>query len=91
MSRTTRSITAQLAASEAQVAELEKKLKAAEDSRKYWSDLHGVVVSELESLHAVIDLLPGAPPRKTPHSNGYGDVEHKLAARLAAYFATKAH
>lgn len=62
---------------------LKDKLKQSESMKEYYSNAHDVAKSEVEALHAVLDVLPCVISRKK--SDGYS--EHSAMVRFAAWLA----
>lgn len=72
-----------------QVAELEKKLKSAEDMKIHYSKQATEAESQIEQVHALLDVLPGAAGRKTEHEESYYRKDINVMTRLASYLAAR--
>lgn len=81
-------ISTQLKAANAQIAELEKKLKAETSYKDVHYQERGKLESELEQLHSFFDSLPGSIPREIEGSYGR---KNSAMTRLAAWLATRTH
>lgn len=74
---------------QAQVTELEKKLKSATDqSDMYYKKSNGLA-EEIEQVHALLDVLPGAAGRKTEAEESYYRKDINVMTRLASYLAAR--
>jgi hypothetical protein len=74
-----------------QAAKLTKDLAQANSMKDMYSKNADEAKKELESLHSLIDVLPGALARKTvPNPEEHWNVvTHTLMTRFAAYLATR--
>jgi chromosome segregation ATPase len=77
----------QIKALQAQVAELEKKLKSSEDMKLHYSKQATEADAQIEQVHAFLDVLPGAAGRKTEHEESWERKPIGVMTRLASYLA----
>lgn len=80
---------AELSTAQTRIAELEKKLKAAEDNKSFYEKRATTAESELEQVDALLDVLPGAAARKTDEDESWKRRDIKTMTRLAAYLANR--
>lgn len=80
-------LSTQLKAQSAKIEELEKKLKQSEDSKNSYYRERGDLQAEIEQVHALLDVLPGAAGRKTEHEESYYRKDITAMTRLASYLA----
>lgn len=73
----------------ADIAALQKKVESVESSQKWAIERAAKAEAALEQINQVLDVLDGAPPRKKPHPNGYGELELDPITRLSAYLAQR--
>lgn len=67
------------------VEELEKKLKSAEDSKKYYDNRATEAEAQINQIHDLLDAIPNTiPKRDTEHYH-----DRKVITRLAAWLATR--
>jgi hypothetical protein len=71
------------------VVELEKKLKYAEDAKTLYSKKQDEAEGQIEQVHALLDVLPGAAGRKTEHEESYYRKDINVMTRLASYLASR--
>jgi len=72
-------------------AKLTKDLADTESRRKYASDNAEAARGVVEDLHAMLDMLPTAPPREHKKKpDDYSTVTLSPAARLVGYVASRA-
>lgn len=71
-----------------QVSDLEKRLKLSEQAKDSFSKRLDEHAAEVEQVHALLDVLAGAPAR-TNESSPHWDKSVKAMTRLAGYLATR--
>ena len=78
-----------LAEEKAHNEKLTKDLKSSQDMRDYHSKAKDELSKEVESIHSLLDVLPGALARKTvpDPETAWNVVTHPLMTRFAAYLA----
>lgn len=79
----------QLKAALSRIAELEKKLKDATDSKDTWYRAANEKCQEIDQIHSILDAIPSAPARLFETPTSYGQQTRSVLARLAGYFATR--
>lgn len=72
-----------------QVADLEKKLKQETESKDRYSKAQDVAEAQIEQIHALLDVLPGAAGRKTENEESYYRKDINVMTRLASYLAAR--
>lgn len=75
----------------AKIEKLEKDLKGAQEMRDYYSKQKDEANKEVESIHALLDVLPNALARKTiadPEA-AWNVTTHNLMTRFASYLALR--
>jgi hypothetical protein len=82
-------ISTQLKTATARIAELEKKLAAETSSKDGWYKRHEDAKAELEQVHVLLDVLPGAAGRKTTTDESWNAREINAMTRLASYLASR--
>ncbi len=82
-------ISTQLKNALARIVELEKKLKESESSKDNWYKANQLSQNEVEQVHALLDVLPGAAGRKTSHEDNWQQKEINAMTRLASYLAVR--
>lgn len=79
----------QIKALQTQVADLEKKLKQSEEMKLHYSKKSEESEAQIEQVHALLDVLPGAAGRKTEHEESYYRKDINIMTRLASYLAAR--
>ena len=82
-----------LAASEQRIVELEKKVASTETSKSYYDKRSTEAEAEVESIHSLLDVLPGALARKTVNDpeQAWNVTTHKLMTRFSAFLANRSN
>ncbi len=78
-----------LAEEQAHNEKLQKDLASEKSSKEYYNKLKDVSDKEVESIHSLLDVLPGALARKTvaDPEQSWNVTTHNLITRFAAYLA----
>lgn len=85
-----KNLIAELATATAKIAEAEKKFEAEKKSKDTWYAKTQKLEAEIEQVHVLCDVLPGAAGRKTDHEETYYRKDVKMMSRLASYLAHRA-
>lgn len=83
-------VSTQLKTALQRITDLEKKLEDATKTKDRYYQERQNSESELEQVHAILDAIPTAPARRFRPEDAYSDIERKLPARLAGFFAVRA-
>lgn len=70
----------------AKLTKCEVEKKDAERTKSYYNEQYNALHIEVNALHSILDIIPGAPPRKY-NDNGY-DRDLRLSERFAAWLAS---
>ncbi|MDR5879049.1 hypothetical protein [Caballeronia sp. LZ032] len=74
----------QLKEAQAKIAELESRIKTSEMYKGWAESSNKESRAELDDTHAILDVMPGALPRKDGEGNS-----RSAHVRLASYLASK--
>lgn len=74
---------------EAENAKLVKELASEKSSKDTWYKRSEDYGSEIEQIHALLDVLPGAASRTTEGENSWDRKQISAMTRLAAYLANR--
>ena len=88
----TPALSTQLKNAQTEIAELKKKLEAAENNSKYNAKRGDEFLAELNGVHTLLDAMPNPPPRKAEIRNTWGStVESDVSAavRVSVLLATR--
>ena len=89
MSKKQPALSTQLKAAQACITALEKKLSSETASKDTFYRQMNDAKAELEQVHALLDVLPGAAKRKTEAEESWQRQDIALMTRLAAYLAAR--
>lgn len=70
-----------------QLAKMQKEIASEKSSKEYYSRQNDEARKELEDVHTVLDVIPGALPRKDP-TDQYGRT-YSVTLRLTVYLANQ--
>ncbi|MDE2022091.1 MAG: hypothetical protein KGI71_04270 [Patescibacteria group bacterium] len=73
----------------ARIAQLEKELKSANDSKDRWYKEHTEVSAVIEQIHQVLDAVPGSIPRESEGENSWDRIKRSPITRMAAWLSSR--
>jgi len=72
-----------------QIEKLTKERDNEKSGQKTFYEKSARLEAELEQIHMLLDVLPGAAPRKSEDEDRWRQKEHTLMTRLASYLAAR--
>ena len=87
MSKRAPALTTQLKNAQIEIESLKKKLENETQYKDTYNKGKAEAEAEIEQVHALLDVLPGAAGRKTEHEEAYHRKDIKMVTRLASYLA----
>ena len=82
-------LSAELTDAKASIVKLEKDLKAANDMKGSLNTQATEAKAEIEQVHLLLDVLPGAPGRKGSGADEWSRPNNNAMTRLAGYLAAR--
>jgi hypothetical protein len=79
---------AQIEAMKADLAALTKDRDDQKKTKESYYSMRSELEKEIEQVHILLDILPGAAPRKG-ETSGWNTPTYNLMTRLAAYLANR--
>ena len=73
----------------AQIEKLTKELDSAKSSKTTFYDKAVRLEAEIEQVNLLLDVLPGAAPRKSEDEDRWRQKDFTLMTRLASYLAAR--
>ena len=77
-------------AKDERIVALEKDLKNSNSTKDMWYTTNQKLAEETETMHCVLDAMPGSPPREMkPNPDSYSSTKLSVVARFAGYLANR--